>query len=60
MIKFKQHFYTDHFETKVNDWLQEQEGINIKHVVPFDGGVGIFYEDPKSFTKTVREKSTGR
>lgn len=44
-------------EKKVNDWL---EGKEVKHTLNVLGNIGIFYEDPKSFTKTVREKSTGR
>lgn len=65
MIKFK-HFpvITDtapSFESAVNNWLQEQKEINIIQTAPFqNGSLGIFYEDPKSFVKTVREKSTGR
>lgn len=62
MIKFKHFPYTTNvapnFETTINHWLQEQQGINIIQTVPSkDGSIGIFYEDPKSFSKTVREKA---
>ena len=65
MIKFK-HFpcitgEAPSFETTVNNWLQEQKEIHIVQTAPFSNGtLGIFYEEPKSFTRTVREKSTGR
>lgn len=64
-MKFK-HFPTTGatgLEKDINEWL---EGKDVKHVISISGitfgsgggilpSIGIFYENPKSFTETVRE-----
>ena len=56
-------FYDPNLEDSINKWLKE--GREVKHVISIKNhdtgeGIGIFYQEAKSFTSTIREKVNHR